>query len=99
MALATFVETEYGMFFATIGSYVPVFLLSGALWPKEGMHYTLRVLYSFSHLAQAGDALRSLLQRGWDLTYLEIYRSVILSSAWCLFFLVLGFIFLKYKND
>ena len=81
----------------SIGSFYPLLLLSGILWPLEGMPAWLQPLARFLPCTAACQAMRDIMLRGWSLTQPSVYLGLISSSLWILIFLVLSFVVVKIK--
>ncbi|XP_037028450.1 ABC transporter G family member 20-like [Bradysia coprophila] len=91
-------ETEHSAFPLAIGSFYPIMLLSGVVWPIEGMPLILRYISYFLPLTQATTAFRSVLARGWGLCEPEVYLGYISTVSWIILFLVITLVVLKYKR-
>lgn len=82
----------------SIGSFYPCLLLSGILWPLEGMPSYLQAVAKFLPNTLACQAMRDIMLRGWDIAQQEVYLGVISSSIWILIFLVLSWMVVKLKT-
>jgi len=82
----------------SIGSFYPNLLLSGILWPLEGMPIYLRMLARFLPNTLACQAMRDIMLRGWGISQPEVYFGVISSSIWIMIFLVLSWMVVKIKS-
>ena len=60
----------------SIGSFYPCLLLSGILWPLQGMPGWLQVIAKFLPNTLACQAMRDVMLRGWDIVYYEVYLGV-----------------------
>ena len=60
----------------SIGSFYPNLLLSGILWPLEGMPGYLRVVARFLPNTLASQAMRDIMLRGWGIGQQEVYLGV-----------------------
>merc|ERR1719270_2325096 len=70
----------------SIGSFYPNLLLSGILWPLEGMPSYLRIVAKLLPNTLACQAMRDVMLRGWDIVYYEVYLGVMSSSIWIMIF-------------
>ncbi|KAI2474063.1 ATP binding cassette (ABC) protein subfamily G member, 20-like [Diabrotica virgifera virgifera] len=68
------------------GLYLPVNLLSGWMWPVEGMVYGLRILARIFPLTIAIESLRNVLKKGWTIQYLGVIDGFLIGGAWTIFF-------------
>ena len=60
----------------SIGSFYPCLLLSGILWPLEGMPSYLQAVAKFLPNTLACQAMRDIMLRGWDIAQQEVYLGV-----------------------
>lgn len=91
-------ELERNAIQLALGSFYPTLLLSGVIWPIEGMPILLRSVAYFLPLTQATSALRSMLARGWGMDQPEVYLGFIATMSWILLFLVVTMLVLKFKR-
>ncbi|KAK4876227.1 hypothetical protein RN001_012649 [Aquatica leii] len=98
-AISCAVDNERMATYIAMGSFFPFVLLSGIVWPIEGMHYLLQLCSFFLPLTKATESLRSILQRGWGFSSQVVYMGFIAISLWSLIFLILSIILLKFKKD
>ncbi|XP_072378316.1 ABC transporter G family member 23-like [Diabrotica undecimpunctata] len=68
------------------GLYLPVNLLSGWMWPVEGMVYGLRILARIFPLTIAIESLRNVLKKGWTIEYLGVIDGFLIGGVWTIFF-------------
>lgn len=73
-------------------------LLSGVIWPVEGMPIVLRYISLGLPLTMATSALRSMLTRGWGLEEPEVYNGFIATILWIFIFLSISLLVLKFKR-
>ncbi|EFX71377.1 ABC protein, subfamily ABCH [Daphnia pulex] len=66
----------------SLGSFFPNMLLSGVLWPMEGMSIYLRYLSYFIPLTHAIEALRCIFARGWGIDKPEVYYGIVVNFGW-----------------
>lgn len=81
-----------------IGYFLGVFFLSGILWPVEGMHWLLQYFVWWSPLTYATEAMRSIMLRGWGITYPVVYLGFITTIVWIGIYLALTLLSLKLKK-
>jgi ABC-type polysaccharide/polyol phosphate export permease len=55
-----------------LGSFYPNLLLSGIIWPLEGMPQVLRYLSYVLPQTFACEAMRGILSRGWGMEYMQV---------------------------
>ena len=84
---------------ACLGSFFPCLLLSGVLWPSEGMPPWLRAPAEWLPSTAACRAMRDVMSRGWsaqDRT--EVWRGIYVSAGWVAVFLVLAIVVLRVRG-
>ncbi|KAL0277482.1 UNVERIFIED_CONTAM: hypothetical protein PYX00_004744 [Menopon gallinae] len=91
-------ELERNAIQLALGSFYPTLLLSGVIWPVEGMPIVLRYISLGLPLTMATSALRSMLTRGWDIDEPDVYNGFIATIAWIAIFLSISLIVLKLKR-
>ena len=81
-----------------IGSFYPILLLSGILWPVEGMPKILQKISWYLPLTAAVQAMRDVMTRGWNISHSSIYSAIGITTAWTLIFLTLSWIAMKIRT-
>lgn len=92
-------ELERNAIQLALGSFYPTLLLSGVIWPIEGMPYILRNIAVGLPLTLATSALRSILTRGWGFMEFEVYMGFVATISWILLFLIITMVSLKLKQN
>lgn len=96
--IACAVDTERTATYIAMGSFLPIVMLCGIIWPIEGMYPILQFASTFLPLTKSTESLRSILQRGWNLHQPSVYNGFISISVWALMFLVASILLLKFKK-
>ncbi|XP_065225669.1 ABC transporter G family member 20 isoform X3 [Planococcus citri] len=91
-------ELERNAIQLALGSFYPTLLLSGVIWPVEGMPQLLQYISSILPLTMATTSLRSILTRGWNLGETDVYLGFISSATWIIIFLTISMLVLKFKK-
>ncbi|XP_075228676.1 ABC-type transporter snustorr isoform X1 [Lycorma delicatula] len=91
-------ELERNAIQLALGSFYPTLLLSGVIWPVEGMPVILRYISACLPLTMATTSLRSMLTRGWYITEPDVYLGFISTVIWIVLFLSISMIVLKFKR-
>ncbi|XP_019699572.1 ABC transporter G family member 23 isoform X3 [Harpegnathos saltator] len=91
-------ELERNAIQLALGSFYPTLLLSGVIWPVEGMPMFLRYISQGLPLTMATSALRSMLTRGWSITEPSVYNGYISSIIWIVVFLTISLLVLRFKR-
>ncbi|XP_026754033.1 ABC transporter G family member 23 isoform X2 [Galleria mellonella] len=92
-------ELERNAIQLALGSFYPTLLLSGVIWPIEGMPWILRYVSLCLPLTLATTSLRSILTRGWPLTDPDVYMGFVSTLIWIALFLVVTLTILKFKRN
>jgi len=82
----------------SIGSFYPNLLLSGILWPVEGMPQFLRTISQFLPNTLSCQAMRDIMLRGWSIEREEVYLGVVSSCVWIAIFLSLSWITIRIRH-
>ncbi|XP_041985459.1 ABC transporter G family member 20 isoform X2 [Aricia agestis] len=82
-------------FFTATGSFYPMILLCGILWPLEGMPYALQVFAQCLPFTIPARSLRDVMTKGSTLTSPEVYYGLLVTALWI--FIMLGMCLLKLK--
>ncbi|XP_077286467.1 ABC-type transporter snustorr isoform X2 [Arctopsyche grandis] len=91
-------ELERNAIQLALGSFYPTLLLSGVIWPIEGMPLVLRYIALGLPLTMATTSLRSMLTRGWAITEPDVYNGFLATIIWIALFLVITLVVLKFKR-
>ncbi|XP_049823696.1 ABC transporter G family member 20 isoform X3 [Aethina tumida] len=91
-------ELERNAIQMALGSFYPTLLLSGIIWPIEGMPMFLRGISTFLPLTLATSSLRAMMTRGWPFTQPVVYYGFISTIAWIVIFLSISLMVLKLKR-
>ncbi|KAH8404302.1 hypothetical protein KR215_006683 [Drosophila sulfurigaster] len=92
------VDTERTATYVAMGSFLPIVMLCGIIWPIEGMYPLLQFFTAFLPLTKPTESMRSILQRGWGMDNPTVYNGFISISSWVLVFLVFTILLLKFKK-
>ncbi|XP_043467257.1 ABC transporter G family member 23 isoform X1 [Leptopilina heterotoma] len=91
-------ELERNAIQLALGSFYPTLLLSGVIWPVEGMPTILRYISQGLPLTMATTSLRSMLTRGWTIGEPDVYKGFISTIIWIVVFLTISMLVLKFKR-
>ncbi|XP_028178988.1 ABC transporter G family member 23 isoform X2 [Ostrinia furnacalis] len=92
-------ELERNAIQLALGSFYPTLLLSGVIWPIEGMPFVLRYVSLCLPLTLATTSLRSILTRGWPLSDPDVYMGFVATLVWIALFLTITLTILKVKKN
>ncbi|XP_068207094.1 ABC transporter G family member 20-like [Palaemon carinicauda] len=81
-----------------LGIFYPFLLMSGIVWPVEGMPTALRYIAILLPQTYACDAIRAVLYRGWDITYSTVYLGYIITIIWLFIHIAFTLIAVKVRK-
>ncbi|XP_026754097.2 ABC transporter G family member 23 [Galleria mellonella] len=91
-------DTDRTATYMALGSFLPMVLLCGIIWPIEAMHILLQWISFFLPLTKSTESLRSMLQRGWSIEIPSVYSGFISTSIWIVVYLTTSILLLKFKK-
>lgn len=91
-------ENERSATYMAMGSFLPIVMLCGIIWPIQGMHKMLQLVAYVLPLTKSTESLRSILQRGWSLDVDYVYAGFVSTILWIIGFLTLSILLLKFKK-
>ncbi|XP_029671460.1 ABC transporter G family member 23 isoform X2 [Formica exsecta] len=91
-------ELERNAIQLALGSFYPTLLLSGVIWPVEGMPTFLRYVSQGLPLTMATTALRSMLTRGWGIKESNVHNGFFSTIIWIVVFLTISLVVLRFKR-
>ncbi|XP_042891454.1 ABC transporter G family member 20-like [Penaeus japonicus] len=81
-----------------LGIFYPLILLSGIVWPVQGIPVALRYVSYILPQTYACDAIRAVLYKGWDITYPTVYLGYIITIAWLLLHLIIAEVAIRIRK-
>lgn len=96
--IACICENERSATYVAMGSFLPIVMLCGIIWPIEGMHYILRYISYVLPLTKSTESMRSMLARGWPIDNPSVYSGFISTLLWICAFMTLSILLLKFKK-
>ncbi|XP_023287880.1 ABC transporter G family member 20 isoform X2 [Orussus abietinus] len=91
-------ETERTATYLAMGSFLPIVMLCGIIWPTEGMHPVLRWISYILPLTKSTESFRAMIARGWPITKPTVYEGFISMSLWIVIFLTIAILLIKFKK-
>ena len=98
LVISAVCDTEQDAIQLALGSFYPNLLLSGIIWPLEGMPRGLRYISYILPQTYACQAMRGILSRGWGIVWMQVFRGYLVTIAWILALLVLSALFLRMRR-
>ncbi|XP_071477333.1 ABC transporter G family member 20-like [Diadema antillarum] len=81
-----------------LGSFYPLLLLSGVVWPIEAMPTPLYYIALCLPQTLPAESLRALLGRGWNMAYFDVWIGYVTLTGWWIVLLVSATIVLRVKR-
>ena len=89
-------SSEGEAFILSFSIIIPLWLVSGILWPNESLSAMGQFLSHLGPLTYPIDALRAIISKGWSINALPVYMAFVSSSVYILMFLSIAlFIYVK----
>ncbi|CAG9829053.1 unnamed protein product [Diabrotica balteata] len=93
------ISTDHSMANTVLtGIFLPMMMLSGLMWPTEGMPPALRIFSRCLPFTMAIESLRNVSKRGWSLDNFQVYSGMGVGFMWTVFFGVLSVYLIKKKR-
>ncbi|XP_063369058.1 ABC transporter G family member 20-like [Cydia amplana] len=91
-------DTERTATFIALGSFLPMMLLCGIVWPIEALHECLQWIAYVLPLTKSTESLRSMLQRGWTINMPMVYNGFLSTGIWIALYLIGSILLIKFKK-
>lgn len=88
LVISALCDNEQDAIQLALGSFYPNLLLSGIIWPLEGMPLELRYISYVLPQTFACEAMRGILSRGWGMEWMPVYRGFLVTAAWTIILLL-----------
>ncbi|KAI2474061.1 ABC transporter G family member 23-like [Diabrotica virgifera virgifera] len=93
------ISTDHSMANTVLtGIFLPMMMLSGLMWPTEGMPPALRIFSRCLPFTMAIESLRNVSKRGWSIDNFQVYSGMGVGFMWTVFFGVLSVYLIKKKR-
>jgi len=96
--VSVFCDSDMAATFMGLGSFFPLAMLSGMMWPMEGMHYVLKSIGWLLPLTLSTEAFRGISARAWGITHPSVYLGFLSCLGWIVYFMVITFIAIKWRK-
>ncbi|XP_018577430.1 ABC transporter G family member 23 isoform X2 [Anoplophora glabripennis] len=80
------------------GIFLPMMMLSGLMWPTEGMPPVLRILAKCLPFTLSIESLRNVANKGWNISHLQVLHGIGVGAFWLIFFGVVSVYLIKNKR-
>ncbi|KAI5693785.1 hypothetical protein M8J75_005740 [Diaphorina citri] len=91
-------DSERNATYLAMGSFLPIVMLCGIIWPVQGMHYLVRAVSFVLPLTLSTESLRCILAKGWDMNEPSVYVGFIATLLWITVFLSSSVLLIKFKK-
>lgn len=91
-------KNETSATYMAMGSFLPIVMLCGIIWPIEGMHVILRYISFVLPLTKSTESMRSMLARGWPISNPTVYNGFISTLIWICVFMTIAILLIKFKK-
>ncbi|XP_012522408.1 ABC transporter G family member 20 isoform X2 [Monomorium pharaonis] len=85
--------------YASTGSFFPLIVLNGSIWPLEGMPKLLRWFSYALPTTTPSISVRALIYKGYSIFDWQIYSGLLVSLGWILFYFIVTVIRLRQKSS
>lgn len=82
----------------SLGVFYPNLLLSGTVWPLEGMSDWVRIMSYFLPQTYPIEGLRSIMSRGWGLSHYDVQMGFIVSIVWIAIFTLAAALVFRHRQ-
>lgn len=98
LVISSMCVEENSAIMLALGSFYPNLLLSGVVWPTQGMPYYMRYLSYGLPQTIPTESLRCILSRGWGIAHTEVWLGFVVSGAWCAVFLIFAAVAFRLRS-
>eukprot|EP00057_Strongylocentrotus_purpuratus_P015081 XP_011669555.1 PREDICTED: ABC transporter G family member 20 [Strongylocentrotus purpuratus] len=98
LLISSVCDTEAGAVQAALGSFYPILLLSGIIWPIQAIPYPLYYIALALPQTYAAEALRAVMSKGWGVDHFEVWIGYVITTAWWLIPLALSALILHIRR-
>eukprot|EP00096_Caligus_rogercresseyi_P014658 TRINITY_DN7173_c0_g1_i1.p1 TRINITY_DN7173_c0_g1~~TRINITY_DN7173_c0_g1_i1.p1 ORF type:complete len:745 (+),score=193.02 TRINITY_DN7173_c0_g1_i1:231-2465(+) len=98
LVISSLCNTEQDAIQVALGSFYPILLLSGIIWPLEGMPKELRYVSYALPQTLACEAMRGILSRGWNLEWPQVANGFLVTLAWIAVFQIVSALILRIRR-
>nr|AEE62001.1 unknown [Dendroctonus ponderosae] len=91
-------ENERSATYMALGSFLPIVMLCGIIWPIEAMSPYLTWASTCLPLTQATESLRCIIAGGWGIQVPAVYYGFLSITLWICIFLTISILVLKFRK-
>ncbi|OTF76836.1 hypothetical protein BLA29_008517, partial [Euroglyphus maynei] len=100
LVVSAFSQNESQALALAMASFLPISIISGIFWPIEAMPKYMKLISLFGPQTLALEAMRSVISRGWNLTYPLVVFGIITPIIWFIILIIsasIGFHFISFN--
>ncbi|TGZ50120.1 ABC transporter G family member 20 [Temnothorax longispinosus] len=97
--IACFCDNERTATYVAMGSFLPIVMLCGIIWPIEGMHPLLKYISFLLPLTKSTESMRLIMARGWSISEPAVYYGFIATFIWISIFMSLAILLIKFRKS
>ncbi|XP_063959480.1 ABC transporter G family member 20-like isoform X2 [Lytechinus pictus] len=98
LLISSVCDTEAGAVQAALGSFYPILLLSGIIWPIQAIPYPLYYISLALPQTYAAESLRAIMSKGWGVDHFEVWIGYVITTAWWVIPLALSALILHIRR-
>uniref|UniRef100_A0A8D8T4G3 ABC transporter G family member 20 n=1 Tax=Cacopsylla melanoneura TaxID=428564 RepID=A0A8D8T4G3_9HEMI len=91
-------DSERNATYLAMGSFLPIVMLCGIIWPVQGMHPSVRAISFFLPLTLSTESMRCILAKGWDTNEPDVYFGFLATFLWITVFLTSSVLLIKFRK-
>ncbi|OXA59297.1 ABC transporter G family member 20 isoform X2 [Folsomia candida] len=95
--IASFCDEEIEAVMIAIASFFPNIILSGIIWPTEGMPIVMQYITYLLPCKLASESIRSIVSRGWEFTHIGVWPGFATTAAWIALYWLLTLLIHRYR--
>lgn len=84
--------------FVGLGTFVPLIVISGTVWPIQGMPTILKYISYFTPPTVPIESLRAVLYKGWGIQQFVVFKGLLTSIGFSLVFTSLSMLTIKFEK-
>jgi ABC-type multidrug transport system permease subunit len=82
----------------SLGSFYPYLILSGIIWPLEGMPFGMRQFSYFLPQTLSVLSIRNIMLKGWSFFHTYVWLGFLSTIAWIVIFIIMATIISSLRN-
>lgn len=96
--VSTVADSENTATMLSLGVFYPMLLISGTMWPVDGMHVLFKYISLFLPITIPILSLKSLMIRGYGLTHWDVANGFIVTYTWIAIFIAASVLLMRLKK-